>query len=233
MLRSLTNCKYSNRAFTFIEVMVSLMVTLVVALGFIASVIYSSKQADLSRDHLYGLQAMDAFQGQVQASNVVLLGEVSTTTPTVYEARFRNPMSITPDYTNPTINYTYTANFTFTGWGKVVSATANTLTCGIATNQSNWTTNEWVGHYVTIASGKGAGQIMRITANTGNVLTVSADLGGVSNTNWAINPDNTSTYYIDDGKTVRIRVTWGDASRYRTMNRTVLVPRVSLVPVRS
>lgn len=58
------------------------------------------------------------------------------------------------------------------------------------TNKS-WRTNVYAGKNVHITGGTGSGQIKQIVSNTATALTVSG--------NWITNPDNTSTYHIEDG----------------------------------
>jgi hypothetical protein len=134
-------------------------------------------------------------------------------------------VSLKTDPQFPTSTQQYTVNIRFTGWGTVQSASNNGLTATLPTGQQNWVTNEWAGHYVTITEGTGRTQIMRITANTGNTLSVTRDLTGTSTTGWTLNPDSSSRFYINDGKTARIQVTWGNSQNFRTVDRTVFVRR--------
>ncbi len=53
---------------------------------------------------------------------------------------------------------------------------------------SLWTSGDWEGAYILIASGKGAGQIREIKSNTSNEITVTQD--------WTTNPNDTSEYII-------------------------------------
>lgn len=56
--------------------------------------------------------------------------------------------------------------------GKATGGTTTTLvdaTMGV--DRAAWTTDEWIGYWVYIYSGTGAGQIRQITANTGTTLT--------------------------------------------------------------
>ena len=52
----------------------------------------------------------------------------------------------------------------------------------------SWTTDKWRNFQVRITGGTGIGQIKRITAITGTVLTVDSA--------WTVTPDATSTYEI-------------------------------------
>lgn len=66
-----------------------------------------------------------------------------------------------------------------------------TATAGASTTLTDsgktWTESAYVGKWVRIVSGTGAGQTRRITANTATALTVAA---------WTTNPDTTSVYNI-------------------------------------
>lgn len=70
--------------------------------------------------------------------------------------------------------------------------TTGTATAGAGTtitdSGASWGTTQFVGSYVRITGGTGAGQVRRITSHTGTVLTVSPA--------WGTNPDNTSVYSI-------------------------------------
>lgn len=66
--------------------------------------------------------------------------------------------------------------------GTATSATADTLTdTGAA-----WTTNQFIGSYVTIVGGTGAGQTQRIQSNTATTITIIGT--------WTTTPDGTSSY---------------------------------------
>jgi hypothetical protein len=67
--------------------------------------------------------------------------------------------------------------------GKATGGSATTLT---DTDQT-WTTDEWIGSWVKIVEGTGAGQYRQITDNTATVLTVAT---------WDVNPSTDSLYVI-------------------------------------
>ncbi len=74
----------------------------------------------------------------------------------------------------------------------VTTATSTTLTDSGAA----WATNQWVGALVTIAGGKGQGQMRQVSSNTPSVLTVSAA--------WTDTPDVTSQYYMGYAQLVSV-----------------------------
>lgn len=215
----------ASRGMTFVEVMVGLFITLVVAMGFVGSIIYAQRANRATRDYLYANQFMSSIQMMVQASNFDRLGDPATT-GTAYEAQFRSNITTYGDPRNSAVTPPMTASFVFTGFGNVASATNNTLRASFPQGVSSWQPNEWAGHYVTISRGRGVGQVMRIVSNTADTLTVTADLSGATTQGWAITPDSTSQFLIDASKTVHITVTYTDRSgRQRILRRTVVVPR--------
>ncbi|WP_285575120.1 PKD domain-containing protein [Geothrix limicola] len=71
------------------------------------------------------------------------------------------------------------------------TATGGSTTTLIDTTKA-WTANQWVGSYVRIVSGAGAGQLRAITANTGTTITWVA-VGTPAD----VAPDSTSIYRIE------------------------------------
>ena len=229
-----------QRGFTLVEVVIALVITLFTSVGFMASIIYSSREADRNRNHVYAIQVAEMMTARVRGGTFVAMGVTPATS--AYERQFAPVMVMDTDTSatkNPLkplarldVNRQYRCTMAQTGWGQVQSGSGTGLVCGSAPGNRVWVANEWAGHYVTIAAGRGSGQIMRITGNTANALTVTRDLSGVGSTAWAVIPDNTSLYYIDDGKTFELAITWGNSARNqagaieaRTINRTVVIPR--------
>jgi len=73
--------------------------------------------------------------------------------------------------------------------------TSGTASSGAGTSLTDstqaWTVNEYVGDFLAITGGTGENQVRRITSNTATALTVAT---------WTVNPDNTSTYAIYEGR---------------------------------
>jgi hypothetical protein len=69
--------------------------------------------------------------------------------------------------------------------GTATAGTANTL----SNSAKNWTANQWTNYQLRITGGTGAGQIRTVSSNTATAITVSS--------NWATNPDATSTYSLE------------------------------------
>jgi prepilin-type N-terminal cleavage/methylation domain-containing protein len=212
--------------FTLVEVVIAMVIVAVTSIGFVASVIFSSRQSATNTDHLYAIQLAAKYGAMVRASNFTRLGD-TTTSAGAYERQFLSPLTTHVDDQYPNSTTAFTVRVLFSGWGTVRSATPNTLTANLPAGQQPWGAGEWVGHYVVIAKGTGRTQVMRITANTGGTLTVTSDLTGATAGNWTQTPDTTSQFYINNGKTARIAVSWGDGANFRTVNRTVFVRRPS------
>ena len=68
-----------------------------------------------------------------------------------------------------------------------------------------------------ITNGQGEGQIRRITANTTNTLSVTPA--------WTVNPDASSFFMIDGGKTATATVSWREtgSGAIRTTALTALI----------
>ena len=225
---------------TLIEVLISLLFLAVTIVAFFAGLLVSTRAGSTNREYLYATQLMNTVENGLRAGNFTSLGDANTSS-TAYEYQFLHMPDVygDPDPKNRVNTFAYKTAITFTGWGTVATATGTTLQANFPTGLQQWATNEWAGHYVTIPSGKGAGQIMYIKSNTGNTLTLTADFAGAGSTAWTVIPNTTSTFLIDDAKTARIQITYTDgmwdsvAQTFRVlqMNRTVVVTRPdALVP---
>ena len=70
--------------------------------------------------------------------------------------------------------------------GTATSGTGTTL----VDSSKSWTTSQWVGYWLRIMSGTGAGQVRRIDLNSANTLVIAGAA-------WTTNPDATSQYQIE------------------------------------
>ena len=77
--------------------------------------------------------------------------------------------------------------------GTASSATSTTL----VDSSKTWTVNAHSGRRLAIKTRAGSGQARGISSNTATTIT----LAGAGNT-WAVTPDATSTYQIDDGYSI-------------------------------
>lgn len=77
-----------------------------------------------------------------------------------------------------------------TSLGATTTGTATGGASGtLIDSTKTWTTNQWLGGYVYITSGTGAGQSKYISSNNATTLTISGT--------WTTPPDATSIYYIE------------------------------------
>lgn len=216
-----------KKGMVLLEAVFAVAIIAITTLAFISALIFTARQAEINTQHLYGVNLAAKYAALIRASNSTNLGDTNAPA-NAFARQFLAPQTA---YSNPSehsAGIAYNVSFVFTGWGSVASATANTLTATFPPGLSPWKVNEWTGHYVTITEGLGRTQIMRIKSNTANTLTLTADLTGATTTNWTMTPNTTSKFYIDDGKTARITIVWGDGSRHQTINRTVFLQRANL-----
>ena len=219
--------KATERGATLVEVVIAMAIASFVILGFMGAIIFMLHQNAENRDHHGALQVLEFHQGLLTAANPLRLGDPDLDDDD-FEAQFNHrradPLVVTthPDEDQPGMEYRI--SFEFTGWGAVADVGSNTLRAVIPENQNDWEPNRWVGSYVTIISGRGSGQIMRITANTADTLTLTGDLTGQSSAGWDREPDSTSRFAINNARTVDIEIEWGDGQRHRRIQRTVYVP---------
>ena len=215
-----------KRGMVLLEAVFAVAIIAITTLAFISALVFTARQAEINTQHLYGVNLAAKYAAMIRASKTEYLGNPAAPA-NAFSRQFLQPQTVYGNPSEPSAGETYTVSFQFAGWGGVASATANTLTATFPPGLSPWKTNEWIGHYVTITEGLGRTQIMRIKSNTANTLSLTADLTGATTKNWTLIPDTSSKFYIDDGKTVRISVVWGDGSRHQTVNRTVFVGRVN------
>ena len=215
-----------TKGLVLVEAVFAVVLVATTSLAFVAALIFSARQSETNSEHLYAVHLAGKWGHMLRAANPTRLGD-QTTSGTAFERQFYAPQIVPGDPTHASVAPQYTVTCRFTGWGAVSSAATNSLTASFPTGVDPWIPGEWVGHYVTITEGTGRTQIMRITGNTASTLAVTADLTGATTTPWTRTPDSTSRFFINDGRTVRVRVTWGDGSRHQTVDRTVFIRRVS------
>jgi Tfp pilus assembly protein PilV len=222
--------------FTLVETVFAVLIAGIAALAFVSASIYVNRQAQINRDHMYGMMIANTVAAQVMAADWDRLGDPNAP-PGSLEAQLLTGFTREGDRFVPGVTPTYTVQITYTGWGNVQSAGATTLQSAATPGRRAWIPNEWAGQYVQIYEGRGRTSMMRIRSNTNNQLTVTANLTTAGLTgaldSWPIIPDTTSRYAINNGKLVEITVTWGTAGAlqnvagqdFRRITRTVFVPR--------
>lgn len=214
-----------RRGVTLVELLISAGLLALIALSFMLGVAYNVRAIESNRRVMEALQVAQYYEGLLFGSNFTQLGRPNLEDD-VWEYRFSTDQVYTVD-DGKTTPHSYNVSFRHTGWGDVLTAGSNTLTANFPSNQDQWIPNEWAGQYVVISRGRGEGQIMRILSNTNNTLNVTQDVAGNSNTPWAVTPDDTSRFFINNGKTVHMTVTWEGMRPGMEFNRTVLIPRTA------
>ncbi|MCC5877058.1 MAG: type II secretion system protein [Candidatus Sumerlaeia bacterium] len=213
----------NTRGVTLVELLISAGLIALISLSFMLGVAYNVRAIESNRRVMEALQVAQYYEGLLFGSNFTQLGQ-----PNLDEEAWEHRFSVNQTYTvddGRTNPHHYNISFRHTGWGDIAAAGSNSLTASIPQNQDEWITNEWVGQYVVITRGRGEGQIMRILSNTNNTLNVTQDVSGNSSIPWAITPDNTSRFFINNGKTVHMTVTWEGMRPGMAFHRTVLLPR--------
>jgi type II secretory pathway component PulJ len=218
---------------SLIEVTISIALLAIVSIGLIGSVIYLIRQARENRAHYYAVQYANNYVGLLSAADYKNLGS-----PDLESDDFE--LMFISSEEDPIIKYSNNEKtdhaielkiwFEFTGWGKVAAATEKSLTITLPSNHKNWESNEWARSYMTITktpSGRGGqGQVVRVISNGDNTLSVVRDLTGTDTSEGlAVVPEVGSDIIINNGKTVRMYIKWGNGRAYRTLIREIIIAR--------
>jgi len=204
---------------TLIEVVISIAIFSLLSIGFITTLIVSSRASmnvplEVGADS-YASKMIERMQlrNKLSIGDYDMLGDPAAPVDKSFLQLYNFPY----DPTNPTWSVTFQVEIKFKGFGKVSSATNNTLTAVIPSGFPSWDTNEWQGDMVMIKKGLGSGQIAYILSNTNNTLTITRNLDGSPGSGWIGSPDTTSYFEINGGKSATINITW--QYRQRTYSR--------------
>lgn len=211
----------ASRAFTILEAVISLSILLMVSLSFFASLVVSSRSAQVGKANAFAIQIMDRTIEDLRGAD---FDNIGTTVTTAAEYRFSNPQTFQLPLGGAAQFLNLSVQCSFLGYGKISAISGSGLTAAFPTNFPAWTTNQWQGHYVMITNGGGVGQMAYINSNTANALTISRNLSGSGGGGWYLNPSVGDSFQIDNGKTVKVTITWTIARRNFTMTRTALIP---------
>lgn len=210
-------------AFSLIEIMVSMVIFAVATVAFVSALIYGGRTSYLAAQEVAAANfAMTLIeQMRIRCTNLNdydALGDPNATQANSFIGNHTTP--IVPGDPSASV---FTANVRFKGFGMVSSSTNSAMTATIPTGFPDWIVDEFVGGTVMIKEGRGSGQIARITANTANTLSINRNLTGAGSSGWQSNPDNTSYFEINGGKTVEINVSWSFKEKTYTRSfRTLL-----------
>lgn len=214
--------------------MIALLLAAFMSITFISAVVFTLRQTAANRQHTKAMSIATYYQNLVMASDYFKIGETGLDSND-FEQQFHfdedgnritesNPLIVHADPDYPDESTAYQVWFEFTGYGTVSAASANSITATFNSLQEEWEANEWIGNYLTVTTGRGRGQIMYITSNTGTSLTATGDLTGTNTgVTFARIPPVDSQFVINNAKTIRIYVTWGDEEGHRQIVRQVQI----------
>jgi type II secretory pathway pseudopilin PulG len=202
--------KLSRCGFSLLEVVVGSVVLLVLTLSFILTLVYANRAAAMaalqtSATHILDgeIERMRYDYNRLNPSNYP---DITTTSPANLKKYldFERKVPIT-------LQYDIVSTF------PVTSVSGNNITVGGVTANalrgSTFANNEWQGSCILIVSGKGYSQRAYVTGNAGNVLSVTADTTGATQTSLTIQPNNTSVIQFNSGKVVTVRLAWAAFNR--------------------
>jgi prepilin-type N-terminal cleavage/methylation domain-containing protein len=231
----------ADRGFTLIETVFAVLIAGIAALAFVAAAVYTNRQAQINRDHMYGLMIANRVAAQIMAADWERLGDPAlATTGSLEQTLLAGTTNRDGDPFTPNVSPNFTITITYTGWGPVAAASGGaspSLRSGPTPGRRPWQPNEWQNQTVLIHEGAGRNTLMRVLSNTADTLRVTADLttAGLTGTptGWVIVPDTTSRYSINGGKFAEIVVTWvppnsgiqTQGTEFRRIVRTVFIPR--------
>lgn len=222
--------RHTRKGVTLVEVIVALVIAGFVSLSFMGAVIYSIKATDSNKAHFLAMQTANVFTGRLAASNFGVLGHLdmdANSFEAPFKAREANPLTIYADPVNESHSLEMKIWFEFTGWGTISSGTVDSLTATFPAGVSSWKPNEWQGHLVTIILPSGLAHVMRIKSNTSNSMNLTADLSGEDDVPLANAIEEDGVFIIDNAKTARMFIEWGDGQDYRRIVRQVVVRRLN------
>lgn len=174
--------------FSLLEIMIALPILALVSLAVVSAVIFSSR---LSHIVCNKVAAKNIAQSYFER---MAIDDFEDVTPENYPSV--SVASTTPIYLDHVVGIKCAVDIEITGYGTAESGSGNSLT----DSDASWETNEWTGNTLFLVSGKGSGQLAKITANTADTLTLEGTLDPA--------PDATTEYMINGGKTVRIKTLW-------------------------
>ena len=158
-----------------------------------AQTMYSIEASEVTVDTNWSVQPNETSIYRIESGAIFLYSSAASPFYTIQQydiatdtwyIRTANTLNIPVAGTDGTVERT-TENASIWERGLASGGTATTL---IDSNK-NWVINQWVGYYVRIFSGTGAGQLRAISGNTANTLTWISS--GTT--------PNTTSYYLIDG----------------------------------
>ena len=221
--------------FSYIEVLVAVVIAAFVSLGLYASAIYTMRETARDIDHLYALQIANSAAAKVRAGNFSKMrGDVDDLTSDDFEYQFFQTHTITADSAGRPAN-TYTLKYQLKGFGKGIKKNPTWTVLDMPASSAEIQANELQGHLLVVTGGAGANEVRAITKNQKSKTkkgvqsvrvkqTKSLDKkSGDWNDDWN-GVDSSSVFTIDYGLYCEVTVSWDDGAGYKTIKEIVYVP---------
>lgn len=183
----------ARRGFLIIEYLAAITLFAIVTLAFLP---WFQQSGKLGKEIAHEVTAKNIAQGILEKMLVDFYSNVTTD---------NYPDSEITYYIDDILDIGATVEITITGDGYSDNSSGSS---SLADPNAAWETDQWIGSTVLIVGGNGQGQRAYITGNTSTVLNITTDLSGATSQSWDTNPDASSHYVINGGKTIDITVRW-------------------------
>src|SRR5690606_29727448 len=156
-----------NRGFTFVEVVIALVLGALVSIALYGSSIYTMRQTSKSVEQIFGIQQMASARAKVRAARYNRLTVDSTAiAANEYEKQFfTTPVPIKLDPLNDR-STTYTVTYKLSGYGRgctIQSASGPyVIDMSLPVGSASWKENQYQGHSLVIVAGAGINQFFFI-----------------------------------------------------------------------
>jgi len=202
--------RYNKLGLTLVETLFALAIFAFLSVGFMTTLVASMRTTgravlEIAADN-FATKIIEEMQirNKMSIEEYDKLGDPSAPENDSFLKVFVSPS----DPQNLSRSVEFRAQVQFKGFGKVESAAQNSLTAVIPNGFPSWDVNEWKDCPVMIKKGKGSGQIAYILSNSSNSLSITRNLDGSAGTPWLTNPDSSSYFEINGGKTAEVTVRW-------------------------
>lgn len=228
-----------NRGFSFVEVVIALVLAAMVSLTLYGSSIYTLRQTAKNVEQIYGTQMASSAAAQVRAARYAKLTSAASSIGNgEFEKRFFNtPAAVKMDPLNAK-STTYTVTYSLSGYGRgatVLAATSGypTIDMTLPNGSAHWKANQYAGHFLVVTGGAGANQLMYIKSNEASrtvgsnrvvKVVLTQNLTGNTAVDWSVAPGASSVFAVDYGLYCNVVVTWGTGTGLQTVQETVYVP---------
>lgn len=202
--------RYNKQGVTLVEALFAVGIFALLAVGFMTTLVASMRATgravlEIAADN-FATKIIEEMQlrNKMSIEEYDKLGDPSAPV----DDSFLKTFVASSDPQNPSRSVEFRAQVRFKGFGKVASATQNSLSAAIPNGFPSWEVDEWKGCPVMIKKGKGSGQIAYILSNTSSDLSITRNLDGSAGASWLTSPDSSSYFEINGGKTAEVTVRW-------------------------